>query len=740
MNNRVWSWLKTRNKRYWAITMAWLRVLGYAAMLYLQRSAFHQTWWQLAALAWLLLLAVQYVRILRAPFHGRVMWTVFFSEILYVVWLTAHITGMEGGLLLLYALHISTIIMAYEQLEAALMLMIHQGAVLVAYYNDWISGDFLAAYLACMLLVAAVNFWQWEHVIRERHIYARRWGYQRLGLQIAEMSTRILQHQVTAREYLELIKEMAEHLCGLPGGVVFGLQAEGSWEKLFAFGIADRAQEEIPPLPRGMQAVRIEQVTYVLGELQGLPSVQQQKRTALAPLFSSDQVPEPLSPEQAWRLARIIEMWQQSAVLQENNQAYVEGLEVSGTTGKPVIIEQQLDVILPQIVLKLLAAATGARQAYIMVDKRVIAAIDDDHAVPVICLDQNLEALLLLAQSREEGILVNNLAVLGLWAKGKESCINNVMIYPLRSNQQLQGYLVLQNKWGGQPFSEEEWLLGQTVARNLGLNLGIKNFVAALLRKKDEVYRLLAATCQAYVPFLRGHLERTAVLAEKMALTLGLPQEQARKIWRAGLVHDIGMLAIDRQLLTKPGPLSTLERNLVQDHVKTVRQIFQNQGLVDREIVEMIVQHHERWDGQGYPEGLRREEISLGARILAVAEAYDAMLNFRHYQPQRSLTEALEELMREAGQQFDPLLVDVLINIIIEEERKKGNNLMRDIEWVQQLAREVAVAASRLSGGDQNGNQGVDISGPDGRSSDSPGGGGAGLPAGGTGRTDTGSK
>ncbi|GAW29341.1 HD-GYP domain-containing protein [Carboxydocella sp. ULO1] len=738
----VWQWLKTRNKRFWAMSMAWLRWLGYGEFLYLTAMDKSEGWWQLALLGWLVLLGLQYLRYLRAPLHGPMMWMVFLGELGYLVWLTAHHSGQAGALIIFYYLHLLTILLAYEQLEAALMFMVHQGVVLIAYYTGWISGEFLARYLLGLLFVAGANFWQWDKIIRERQFWTAKRNYQRLALRLADHSTRLLQHQLTENEYKDLLQEMLELLCGLPGGAVFRRQEQGTWELYLAFGVAVRGQQELLPLPRGLRTIRIEHIPYLLGELQELPVKFKGKKEkyAFAPLVNINQVPETLAPETGWRLARVIELWQQGPVLKAANRAYITGIAGPGKAGAPIRIERELELALPRMVLRFLTAATGARQAFIIARNQVTVAVDEEHELPIICLDQTLEALLLLAQSREEGLLVNNLAVLGLWSREQEGSLHNIMVYPLLSNHEVQGYLVLQNKWGDHPFTEEEWQLGGTMARSLGLNLGIKNFVASLLQKQDDAYRLLASACQAYVSFLGGHLHRTADLAEKMALALGLPADQARKIWRAGLIHDIGMLAIERQLLTKPGPLSFLEKNLVQDHVKYARKILQGQKMVDKEILEMVEQHHERWDGRGYPAGLKGDEISLGARILAVAEAFDAILNFRHYQPPRSLVEALEELMREAGQQFDPLLVDVLIIIIINEEQHKGNDLMRDLRWVQELAQEAAVAASWLSGGDRDGSQGMDFSGQDNRSGNSPGGSGTGSAPGGTGSAGAGSE
>ncbi|MFZ5626531.1 MAG: hypothetical protein ACOY3H_04230 [Bacillota bacterium] len=323
----VWQWLKTRNKRFWAMSMAWLRWLGYGGFLYLTAMDKSEDWWQLALLGWLVLLGLQYLRYLRAPLHGPMMWMVFLGELGYLVWLTAHHSGQAGALIIFYYLHLLTILLAYEQLEAALMFMVHQGVVLIAYYSGWISGEFLARYLLGLLVMVGANFWQWDKIIRERQFWTAKRNYQRLALRLADHSTRLLQHQLTENEYKDLLQEMLELLCGLPGGAVFRRQEQGTWELYLAFGVAVRGQQELLPLPRGIRTIRIEHIPYLLGELQELPVKFKGKKEkyAFAPLVNINQVPETLAPETGWRLARVIELWQQGPVLKAANRAYITG-------------------------------------------------------------------------------------------------------------------------------------------------------------------------------------------------------------------------------------------------------------------------------------------------------------------------------------------------------------------------------------------------------------------------------
>jgi HD-GYP domain-containing protein (c-di-GMP phosphodiesterase class II) len=168
--------------------------------------------------------------------------------------------------------------------------------------------------------------------------------------------------------------------------------------------------------------------------------------------------------------------------------------------------------------------------------------------------------------------------------------------------------------------------------------------------------------------YTKYHSEKVAVLSYMLALALGLPPKLADLIHIAGHLHDIGKFALPDEILKKPGPLTQQEWNIVKkhpvigaDYLKDIR-IFQGKGGV----IEMVLYHHERWDGKGYPAGLKKREIPLGARIIAVADAFSAMTDNRPYREPLSFEEALEELKKGSGSQFDPEIVDIFLSM---EER-----------------------------------------------------------------------
>jgi diguanylate cyclase (GGDEF)-like protein len=165
----------------------------------------------------------------------------------------------------------------------------------------------------------------------------------------------------------------------------------------------------------------------------------------------------------------------------------------------------------------------------------------------------------------------------------------------------------------------------------------------------------LAKAVDARDTYTGSHSERVGELAARVAMRLGLDAEQVELTRLAGSLHDLGKLAIPEEILRKPGTLADSERLVLERHPQIGFRMLDSLG-VDP-VADLVLHHHERWDGAGYPDGLRGEQIPLGARIIFVTDAYDAMTSDRIYRPRRSSRAALAELERCAGTQFDPDIV-----------------------------------------------------------------------------------
>jgi putative nucleotidyltransferase with HDIG domain len=154
-------------------------------------------------------------------------------------------------------------------------------------------------------------------------------------------------------------------------------------------------------------------------------------------------------------------------------------------------------------------------------------------------------------------------------------------------------------------------------------------------------------------PYTAGHERRVSRLAREIARQMGLDEDMQQRIAVAGLVHDVGKLAIPAEVLTKPGRLTPMEMEIARTHSRQGYEILRKSRF-SWPLAEIVLQHHERCDGSGYPDGLRGEAIRLEARIIAVADVVEAMSSPRPYRPPRTVNVALAEIEAGAGTRYDP--------------------------------------------------------------------------------------
>lgn len=245
------------------------------------------------------------------------------------------------------------------------------------------------------------------------------------------------------------------------------------------------------------------------------------------------------------------------------------------------------------------------------------------------------------------------------WA---EAGIRSVIVVPVYENDNLFGWLAaFNNRVGGELGTVEARMLG-SVAAILGVHCGNH----ALYRRQAEflasVVRALTSAIDAKDPYTRGHSDRVARVAVRLARELGVDDETAGMLYMAGLLHDIGKIGIDDQVLRKPGRLTEGEFEHIKLHPQLGHKILLGiQQLAP--VLPVVLHHHEQWDGRGYPGGLAQENIPFLARICAVADAYDAMSSDRPYR--KGMDPALvDDIFRKgAGKQWDPQVVDAFLRI-----------------------------------------------------------------------------
>ncbi len=184
---------------------------------------------------------------------------------------------------------------------------------------------------------------------------------------------------------------------------------------------------------------------------------------------------------------------------------------------------------------------------------------------------------------------------------------------------------------------------------------------------RSSIIRLLLTTLHERSADTKEHSDRLANDCRRIGEALGLSAETIGDLLLLAMLHDIGKIGIPDHILNKPGALTPEERHVIERHPAIGQRIAQTAPELTQ-VAEYILSHHERWDGAGYPNGLRGEQIPIPSRILAVVDAYDVMVTGRSYQPARSHAEAAAELRRCAGTQFDPNVVDVYLGLLAEAE------------------------------------------------------------------------
>jgi putative nucleotidyltransferase with HDIG domain len=190
---------------------------------------------------------------------------------------------------------------------------------------------------------------------------------------------------------------------------------------------------------------------------------------------------------------------------------------------------------------------------------------------------------------------------------------------------------------------------------------------ATLLRQSlEQSIQTIASTVEARDPYTAGHQVRVAQLATAIAREMGLPEEQVNGIQLAAIVHDLGKIHIPAEILARPGKISDIEFSLIKTHPQAGYDILKDVKF-PWPIAEMVLQHHEKLDGSGYPRGLKGGQIILESRILTVADVVEAMSSHRPYRPALGIDAALDEVTRKRGAHYDPQVVDACIKLFKEK-------------------------------------------------------------------------
>ncbi len=205
----------------------------------------------------------------------------------------------------------------------------------------------------------------------------------------------------------------------------------------------------------------------------------------------------------------------------------------------------------------------------------------------------------------------------------------------------------------------------------LSVVLAIQSTGQARVRQETVVLAVQALAASALDRETGDHAQRVMQLAVAIARQLTQSEEEIHLLRLAALLHDIGKIGIPDVIRLKPGPLTHEEWDIMHRHPDIGRQVLEQAGGIFHPLASIVGTHHERWDGRGYPNGVAKDEIPLGARILAVVDSYDAMTSPRVYKRDPlSTAQAQAELQRCAESQFDPCVVETFLQVL--EEQKKA--------------------------------------------------------------------
>lgn len=253
--------------------------------------------------------------------------------------------------------------------------------------------------------------------------------------------------------------------------------------------------------------------------------------------------------------------------------------------------------------------------------------------------------------------------------------IRNVLSVPLLGKRDIFGVLTLYNRKGSGEFSNENFHILNAIAGQVGTSIEVANLYESLNESYKNFIIVLANAIEARDQYTRGHIERVTKLAKAIAEEMGWKEDKLREIEIGGILHDIGKIGVSDNILNKTQPLTSEEYEVIKTHPIIGSNMLKTMSSFDP-VIPYILYHHEKYDGTGYPFQLKGANIPLEGRVMAVADAFDAMTTDRPYRKGMDPKEAIAELERNSGSQFDPDVVTVFIKLYQNDQIEKIINLI----------------------------------------------------------------
>ena len=281
----------------------------------------------------------------------------------------------------------------------------------------------------------------------------------------------------------------------------------------------------------------------------------------------------------------------------------------------------------------------------------------------------NEEELSLLQNNPEFLILTNNGPVPQYLTSLVKQGLKTFLVLPVIMNRQIKAIAYLAS-FSQNTFSSDYKIHARQMTDRMAVAFSNADLVHQLNNLNWGTLKALARVVDAKSPWTAGHSERVAAMAVRIGEALRLNRRQIDDLGKAGMLHDIGKVSTPRAILDKPSKLTAEEYGIIKEHPEKGANILEPITQY-AEMIPVVRQHHERYDGKGYPNGLLGSELTLGARILAVADAFDAMTSDRPYRRGMNIYDAVREIKQEAGQQFDPRVVQAFLKVMAEDDLKE---------------------------------------------------------------------
>ena len=347
----------------------------------------------------------------------------------------------------------------------------------------------------------------------------------------------------------------------------------------------------------------------------------------------------------------------------------LKNLETIYEVGNSINSIQTLDELLDQIAEKLLSIFADVQRVCILLkgkgkefEPKYIKSRPD---IPTGSF-QISKSILDKSVKEEVCILANDAAQDDRFS-GAESImtmnLRSVMCAPLVYQGEVLGVIYLDNREKPNCFDENDVALLSAMANQSAVAIDNSHLYDDLQKAYHEAILALLNTVEAKDPYTRGHSQRTSRYAFGVAQEMGLGEEECKRIKTAAELHDIGKIGVRERIIDKESALSTVEFHSIQAHVLTGENILKPIEYLSF-VLPMVRGHHEHYGGTGYPDGLKGVKIPLGARILGVADAFDAMTTQRPYNKPLAFKDAMKKLKAQKGKQFDAAVVEALDNFL----------------------------------------------------------------------------